>query len=180
MPKKIPVPVRFLGDPGATTLQDAATWVQERVRRGAVCPCCDQMAKLYKRKLNSSMAFALVLIRQAFLTQTDWLHVPEYLTKVCRNSRYAKYSATTRGGDWSKLVHWKLIVPMNDETRGDGSTRVGFYKVTDLGIDFVDGRVSVPKHAFLYAQKCIRMSEDKTTISEALGDKFNYGELMSA
>jgi len=174
MPKKIPVPVRFTGDPASTTLLDASTWVQERVRRGAVCPCCDQLAKLYKRKLNSSMAYALILIRRAFLTQTDWLHVPEYLTKVC------KTGATVRGGDWGKLVHWKLIVAKDDEVRGDGSKRVGFYKITDLGISFVDKRVAVPKYAFLYAQKCVRMSEDTTTIDEALGDRFNYGDLMSA
>jgi hypothetical protein len=176
MAKKIPVPVRFLADPATTTLAEASTWVKERIRRGAVCPCCDQLAKIYKRKLNSSMAYALLLIRLAFRTQTDWLHVPEYLTKVVRT----KAKATTRGGDWAKLVHWKLIVPKDDEIRGDGSKRAGFYKITDLGIAFVDGRAKVPKHVFLYAQKCLGVSEEMTTIDEALGDKFNYSDLMSA
>ena len=161
-------------DPAAITLADAAAWVMEQHKKGAVCPCCGQLAKRYKRKLNSSMAYALLLISRYFRTHSEWLHVPEYLEQVCTAG------PTKRGGDWAKLVHWGLIVAKDDETRADGSRRIGFYKMTPKGMDFVQGRIRVPRYAYLYAQKCIAMSPEDTSISEALGDRFDYGELMSS
>jgi hypothetical protein len=161
-------------DPTTISLAEASAWVMEQHKKGAVCPACHQLAKRYKRKLNSSMAYALLLIYRHFKTHTEWLHVPEYLEKVCNTG------PTKRGGDWAKMVHWGLIVSKDDETRADGSKRVGFYKITQKGIDFVRGRIRVPKHAFIYAQKCIAMSPEDTSISEALGDRFNYSELMAS
>lgn len=164
---------RLLADPTTITLADAAAWVLAQHKKGAVCPACDQLAKRYKRKLNSSMAYALLLIYRHFKTNTDWLHVPEYLEQVCN-------TPTKRGGDWAKMVYWGLIVGKDDETRADGSKRNGFYKMTQKGIDFVRGSIRVPKYATIYAAKCIAMSPEDTSISEALGDRFNYSELMSS
>ncbi len=172
--KKVPQIARLEIDPASISLADAAAWVLEQHKKGAVCPCCDQLAKRYKRKLNSSMAYALLLIYRHFKTHTDWLHVPEYLEEVCNTG------PTKRGGDWAKMVHWGLIVGKDDETRTDGSKRTGFYKITQKGIDFVRGRIRVPKYAHLYAAKCIALSPDDTSISEALGSRFNYSELMAS
>ena len=120
------------------------------------------------------MAAALILIRRAFRKQSDWLHVPDYLSEV------ATEGAIVRGGDWAKLTHWKLIEAKPDETRKDGSRRVGLYKITPRGVDFVERRVEVPKYAYIYAQHLIGLSEKMTTIDDALHDRFNYGELMSS
>jgi hypothetical protein len=161
-------------DPKSLTLAEATTWLRAHVKKGAVCPCCEQGAKIYQRKLSSSMAAALILIRRAFRKQSDWLHVPEYLTEVAANG------AIIRGGDWAKLVHWGLLEAKDDEKRKDGSRRVGFYKITQLGIDFVEGRVRVPRYVYIYAQKRVGVSDKTTSVQEALGDRFNYGEMMSA
>ena len=171
--KRIASFARLSADPQGITLEQATKWLKANVKSGAVCPCCDQLARRYQRKLSSSMAAALILIRRAFRKQSDWLHVPEYLTEV------AAQGAIVRGGDWAKLTHWQLLEAKQDEVRKDGSRRIGFYKITDRGVDFVERRVQVAKYAFIYASHLIGLSDTTTTIDEALRERFNYGELMS-
>jgi|GEM_PF-1053175 len=166
----------FPGDRETTTLASASLWVEGNRIKGAICPCCTQIAKRYKRKLSSSMAYALILIYRAFRKQSAWLHVPEYLTEVCSTG------ATFRGGDWAKMVHWGLIEPKEDEVRKDGSKRNGLYKITTLGNAFVENRVRIPKYLFLFASKSLGLSEETISIEEALRKKngFSYDELMAA
>jgi len=164
----------FPFDPSVCTVEQAAQWVRDHLKPGVECPCCTQLAKRYQRKLTSSMAYALLLIARAFRTKRDWLHVPEYLTEVCRTG------ATIRGGDWAKLVHWGVIEAKPDEQRKDGSKRVGFYRLTQRGRDFVDGRIRVPKHVLIYNSKFYGFGDKTVSVQEALTDRFNYAELMSA
>ena len=163
------------GDYKTCTIAQGQDWLRPRLTVGAICPLCHQFAKIYKRKLSSSMAYALILIYRAFRNGPDvWLHVPEYL------SRNSLFGVVVRGGDWAKLVHWGLIVSKGDEVRDDKSPRTGLYKITDLGRAFVEGRVSVPRYAYIYNEQCLRMSDETlVTIQQALGDRFNYAELMS-
>lgn len=166
--------MKQFSNPHTASLDEAIAFVTANIQEGVECPCCAQLAKRYKRKLNSSMAYALILIYRSFRTSSDWLHVPEYLAAVC------KTGPTIRGGDWAKLVHWGLITGKDDAIRKDGSRRVGFYKITDLGRAFVEGRERVPKHVFLYAQRLVGVDKTTVSISEALSEKFNYGELMAS
>lgn len=159
-------------DPNDTSLEEAKNWLRERFEDGAKCPCCNQFVKLYKRKLNSSMAHALILIYKFFENnQDEWLHVPSYLSRVSS-------SATVRGGDWSKLRYWGLI-EAEKATRDDGSERVGTYRMTERGKEFILSQIRVPRHVYLYNQSPVfRADEETVSIREALGDKFNYAELM--
>ena len=165
---------KFDQDPKEVTLEDAKEWLRKHFADGASCPCCDQYVKLYKRKLNSSMAYALLMIYKFFENNSDeWLHVPSYLSRI--NS-----TATVRGGDWSKLRHWGLIEAQK-AVRDDGSERVGHYRITELGKQFVRSQARVRKHVYLYNQRPIKRPDDETvSIVEALGEKFDYTELMSA
>jgi len=159
--------------PDTRTLEEAKKWLRERFEDGAECPCCKQYVKLYKRKLNSSMAYALVAIYKYFNANPndEWLHVPSYLSRIMS-------SATIRGGDWSKLRYWKLIEAQK-AIRDDGSERVGNYRITDEGKKFVQGLIRVPKHVYLYNQQPVkRRDEETTSIQDALGQDFNYNELM--
>jgi hypothetical protein len=154
------------------TLEEARKMIAaQRTQPGGVdCPCCGQLVKIYKRKLNSSMARALMLIYQYFQRPDaeEWLHVPSLLAENDQNR-----------SDEAKLQHWGLITQMQGK-RADGSKRVGYYKMTDHGKQFVLGEVRVPQHALLFNQKFFGFSFETTNIYEALGDKFNYDELMSA
>ena len=159
-----------------TTLADAIGWIVENRNDGAECPCCGQLAKVYRRSITGSMAYVLILIDRHFQTETDWLHVPTYLGRV------AGGTAATRGGDWAKLVHWGLLVEC-DAVRDDGSDRAGYYKITDLGKQFVRGDVRVPKYVYLYdgARMVRSASEDPVvSIRDALKETFNYDDLMKS
>jgi hypothetical protein len=155
-------------------LEEARQWVQHRLRDGVTCPCCQQYCRVYRRKLNSTMALALVLIYQYFKANRNakWLHVAAFLVKVKRDSSIA-------GGDVVKLRYWGLLERALGE-REDGSDRIGRYRITELGKQFVEGRIAVPRYVYLYNQMLLRLSEEMTTIREALGDRFSYDELMQS
>lgn len=162
-----------------TTLDDAKEWLRARFEKGADCPCCGQFVKLYKRSLTSTMAYGLVLIARYFEAQPgeEWLHVNEYLGRVCGPELDARIR-----GDVAKLAHWGLI-EREIGSREDGSDRTGYWRITDLGRDFAMGRGSIPKYVYLYNQRPITRSDpDRATITirDALRDKFNYSELMAA
>jgi len=156
-----------------TDLEGAKAFVQTNLRDGVTCPCCGQLCKIYKRKLNSTMALALVLIYQFFKTHkhADWLHVAAFLVKV-------KHDSSIAGGDVVKLRYWGLLERAAGD-RPDGSDRIGRYKITDLGKRFVEKAAAVPKYVYLYNQLLLRLSEETITITDALGDRFSYTKLMT-
>lgn len=190
---------------GSQTLAEARAHVIANRDEGTMCPCCGQLAKVYRRKLNASMALSLVWIYQYFeeeeaahgsaevargsaeaeeaargsaargdvaAVRSDiWLHVPSYLIEHKVNAN----------NDVGLLRHWGLLLPRGDE-RDDGGKHSGYYRITDRGRAFVRGEVDVEKYIYLYDQKLLPQplgDRERTTIQEALGDKFNFRELMS-
>ena len=83
----------------------------------------------------------------------------------------------TGTNDFSKLLHWGMIQPVQNV---DTSKRTsGYWSITDRGKMFVNGELAnVPKYVKIYNGQRIGFSEEKTTIIMALGNKFNYQELM--
>jgi len=157
--------------PDNRTVEEAKQWLRARFDHGATCPTCNQHVKLYKRKLNSFMAYALLLIDRYFRQPDakDCLHVPSYL--ISQN-------ATDR--ECAKLRYWGLIEEM-DKVRDDGSVHAGYYRITELGKKFVNRQVRVPMYVFLYNGSPVKRADVETIdIYEALGEKFNYNELMNA
>lgn len=155
------------------TVYEAKKWLNGMMNTGVTCPCCGQYAKMYRRKITSTMAKCLVMIHRFFQhNKVSFIHVPNYLVKV-------KNDGSVAGGDVAKLKHWGLLEPVVNE-RADGSKRAGFYRITQLGKDWADGKVEIPKYAYIYNQKLYKLSDEKVFIKDALGDRFDYRELMSA
>jgi len=146
------------------TLEKARTSLLRDINQGTVCPCCDRYAKIYKRKLTSSMAYALILIYGYFklANPTQWLHVEDHLKRI------PGIPSSIRG-DFAKLVHWGLL-----EASGEN----GYYRITDWGRVFVEGEHFAARYVFIYNGVIMKFSEEETTIQEALGDRFSYAELM--
>lgn len=142
------------------TLDEAKEELQSRLDKGATCPCCGQFAKIYNRKLNSAMAYSLILVAKYFDANPweEWLHVERYLSRK------------TRATDFYKLKFWNLI------EEGKSS----HWKILPLGYSFVNNLVLVPKKASIYNNMLIEPSSSTTTIIEALGSHFKYAELMGA
>ena len=168
----------FFYQPKAS-LEDAKKWLRARFAKGAPCPCCQQFVKLYRRPFNKSMAFVLLLIARYYrrydVRPEEWLHVPSHINEVVASN--PRRAAAVRG-DWAKLKFWGLIEE-KPETRADGSPRVGYWRLTELGRKFVNREVKVPSHVFIYNGEALERSvEQQITIDDALTTDFNYSEIM--
>ena len=149
------------------SLWQARTELLEDIEDGATCPCCGQLAKVYKRKLNREMARWLVWLVKKYLNGmkhhcSEWIDV--------RDSR-------VRGGDYAKLALWGLAKrkPVDEESKSRTS---GLWKPTPRGIDFAMGRCNVPSHLYLYNNEIVRASETQTSIGKALGEDFDYQDVF--
>ncbi len=145
-----------------TPLGVVRTWLHKARDTGARCPACDQIAKVYRRRLNAGMAASLIAMYQA--GGTDFVHIP---TAVGSRSR-----------EEGKLRYWRLVEEQLT-VRPDGG-RAGYWRVTRLGKLFVLGRVSVPEYALVYDSKCLGLEGRQVRIQDCLGNRFDYRELMSA
>lgn len=162
-----------------TTLEEAKRWLRARFGKGAPCPACNQFVKCYRRPMNKSMAFVLLLIARYYrrydVKPEEWLHVPSYIAEVVASN--PRRAAAVRG-DWAKLKYWGLIEE-KPETRADGSPRVGYWRLTQLGRQFVNREVKVPSHIFVYNGEALeRAVEERISIDDALTTDFNYSEIM--
>lgn len=162
------VPVKTMVNPvDQKTVKEAREDLMQKVEDGeqVTCPVCDQNCKMYKRKLNVMQAvFICWLVRRWIENGGEWINVPKEYPKNI-------------GGEYGKLVHWKLAeLKPNDEDPSKKTS--GLWRPTQKGIDFVAERITVPKHIFLYNNELHSVSEEQTTIRESLGEKFDYEELM--
>jgi hypothetical protein len=159
------------------SLEEAKKWLRTHFSKGATCPCCNQFVKLYKRSLNKSCAYVLLLMACYFRGDQveEWLHVPSYIAEMV--SDHPRRAAAVRG-DWAKLKFWGLIEEKPD-VRADGSPRVGYWKLTPLGRQFVARQVKVPSHVYIYNGEALhRPVEQQISIDDALGTEFSYDEIM--
>lgn len=145
------------------TLAQAQDWLREQLPEGADCPCCTQLAKIYRRKINSSMAYALITFYRAHAL--CWGHAP------------STGDISKLGGDWGQLRRWGLIEELT-VPRDDGG-RAGWWRVTEAGRLFVYRAHTVPKYVRLYDGKPMGFDGPEVDILDALGTKFNYYELMA-
>jgi hypothetical protein len=154
-------PWRFGDD---MTLREARDLLRERVGDGETCPCCAQFAKVYRRKISGTMARRLRDFRTA-VPAGEFGHLP---TVLGRGS----------DGEFAKLRYWGLIAEERRLRRDDGG-RAGFWKVTQLGEDFIAGRITVPMYAHVYDGRRLSLSGKEVSFVETLGEPFDYSELMA-
>lgn len=151
------------------SLTEAKLWLRNRLEDGAECPCCRQLAKVYRRRINSGMAVALIKLYRA--GGTDWVHKPTVLAGVGAAAR-----------DESLLRYWGLLQE-HDDKRPDGG-RAGWWRVTELGARFVRGEVLVPAWVHLYDSRPVHLpgmrtfAEEQVSIQTCLGKRFDWAELM--
>ena len=147
-----------------TTLAEAKKVVRDGLKSGITCPCCGRLCKLYPRKLHKEMATFLIQLVRAAEHDDGWIHI--------RNLLPASPKASTDG---SYLTHWGLL---ETKPSDPGEKSDGFYRPTDKGKRFVQGKVRVPSHAYIFSGRCYHFSDEQVSITEALGQPFNYREMM--
>ncbi len=134
--------------------------------KGYNCPCCGSFIKRYYRKLNSNMALTLVLLYRS--GKRDFVHIENFMQQM----------GYKRSGDFAYLVHWKFLEKKSG-LREDGSTRNGYYKLTGLGIMFIEGKMLAREKIMILNNKFEGFSGGEISIQTALTEKFNYEELMN-
>lgn len=148
--------------PDSTPLGQARAWLRARLDKGADCPLCTQRAQTYRRKINAGMARSLIAMYQ--INGLDWVHVPSQLS--------------ARSREEGKLAYWGLVEE-RDLKRDDGG-RAGEWRVTPRGEQFLRAKISVPKYAHVFNGRVMGFDMSETiTVKDALGDKFDYSELMA-
>lgn len=156
---------------GDWTLAEARAWLADRLDHGERCPCCEQFAKVYTRAIPSATARVLIALYRRDRGDGEYLFLPPILETL---------GGTPSLGGYGTLGHfWGLLETMPGE-REDGSNRVGWWRLTELGRSFVRGAVTVPKYARIYNGTCLGLTGEAVTIEDALGERFDYRELMAA
>lgn len=95
--------------------------------------------------------------------QGQWVHLP---TQVGARSR-----------EEGKLRYWGLVEEQCEVQRDDGG-RAGYWRLTDAGRKWVTGQSTVPKFVAVYNNTVLRSFGDEISVTDALGSRFNYTELM--
>lgn len=160
---------KFQGLSPDTTLREAKEWLRKRLDKGAHCPCCKQFARFYERKLYSSLAAALIFFYRNF-DHSKFHHKSELL-------KNPKLATTFGGGDFAKLQLWGLIEERPKEEPAAGRTS-GYWRISQRGKDFVQAKLQIPSHVRIYDGKVFGFTGDKVLVTDCLGEKFSYEELM--
>jgi hypothetical protein len=159
----IPVQVSREDLSETVSLGHAKAWLRSRVGDGALCPCCGQMAKVYRRRIHQTIARALIDLYLLGKEEEDyWVHVPSRISPAC---------------EVGKARYWDLVEEAS-EKRADGG-RAGWWRLTDHGVMFVRGLVTIPLHARIYDGRCLGFEGEQVTIADAVGSKFDYAALMA-
>jgi hypothetical protein len=147
----------------------ARLYVRENLETGIECPCCGQFAKEYRRQIHSTMAAWLCDLVRRWTFERRAYHVGECGPRL---------RSRTGGGDEAKLRYWKLIEEIPKDPENTATRTSGYWRPTKAGIYFAHRAASTPKYCYVFDTKVLRFDGPRITIVDALGNKFNYAELM--
>ena len=142
------------------TLAEAKQHLRTSFKDGTECPCCGKYVKAYKRKLNSGMARALILI-YTLTKDGKYIHVQDEFAKL-------RLRATTM--DYAYAEKWKLIESDLDQN--------GYWRITQLGKSFVLNQIDLPEYCLVYNGSVYKWADNKIGIKTALTTLWSYTDLM--
>jgi hypothetical protein len=143
------------------SLEDAKAKVAAALDEGITCPCCQQFAKRYRRKIHAGIARELIRLYQLGKAM-DWVHVRQL---------------DSGGGDLAKCLYWRLVEERG-KTDDTGAKTSGYWRIADAGRAFVERRMSIEKYALVYDGALEGFTGPKVDIVACLGSRFSYAELM--
>jgi hypothetical protein len=150
------------------TLEEAKQWLRERVDKGAKCPCCTQMAKVYRRHMTSTTGRTMIAMYRYH--GTDWVNIPDLMKLYLRDVAH-------QGGYATLAQHWGLII--EERTARDDGGRPGWWHLTSDGVMFVKAQLKVPRKVTLYDNRLLGIDDSQmVSIHDVLGEHFNLAELM--
>lgn len=152
----------------------------DMIRHGCKCPLCGQFMKQYARTINGEMATALILAYRHFTKypHSEPLHMDNWLDEMW-NRGILKHRL--RGRNHALLTRWNLLETTGArESKSEKRKVVANYRITKIGMDFVEEKIAIPKYVYLYDNRVLGYSDAVVMIKGCIGKAFNYEELISA
>ena len=157
--------------PQFETMAEAKEYLHDNWKKGVRCPCCGQLVKLYKYKLDASKAVGMI---SAYKLDKKYRGESFHLTRDFANVLKKNANAL----HYTKMQYYDFLRP--DTSKEDPSKKgSGWWYVTKKGKDFVEGRIRVPAVFYVYDGKCIGFGKETVNVREALAEKFDYEQLMA-
>ena len=153
-----------------TFLSEARDYVLANRDEGVICPCCDQNAQTYRVGMSSSMAVALITIANMSELKSDGTYPWIYIPNVPECLKLA--------GAWAKIRYFDTLIEEAPKERPDGG-HAGWWRISTEGMRFVRAGTTIPKFVFLYNGEKLGQSDERVTIKDALGKKFDLRELLN-
>ena len=148
------------------TLAEARSDFQTVIRGdGGKCPCCRRWGKINGYQINSTQTRGMIWMLKNF-RKNAWVDLAKAPKWILRSKSMAT------------LHHWGLLEakPKKDDEDKRAS---GLWRLTPRGHDFIRRRTTMPKYAFVFDNRLIKVSKEQVDVVQALGKKFSYEELMS-
>lgn len=141
------------------TIAEVRHWMNTNIlEHGKVdCPCCKSHIQTYKRTISKSLVYWLTALRKLSKDGTKYVH----FKKV---DQYLYDRLQLNGSDYIIMKKWYFIQPFTKVDPKTGKeTSTGEFIITRLGMDFLDGKIKVPKYLYFSNGKVIKKSKEEIT-----------------
>jgi len=151
---------------------------EAKTSKGAICGCCGQKAKLYKRELTPNMCISLLYMLKFYRHSPDAVDFQYYTKEDFFGKDIVNDKSNKLLIDFDKLKFWDLITPM--PTHPDKVViKKGYYSLSENGIKFAQRELGIPKHCFVYNGEVDSHTTEFITIDDVLkASGFDYNEII--
>lgn len=132
--------------------------------KGKKCPCCGRYAQIYYRGISKTVAKQLATLWALQQTPESYVHASKLVL------------GSSGAGDLTKAKYFGLIEE-KPHTPNEKKTS-GLWRLTPKGVDFIRGRVAIPRRVAIYNDEVLGYSDKTMMFHEALGEPFNYKAMM--
>ncbi len=149
------------------TLEEAKQELRKGWVKGIECPACTQFVKLYNYKLFATSAQALIILSKL---PDGYHHISQYAEAT---------KSRPRAPHFAELRFWGLVEKLEPNTDPKVKS-LGMWKITEKGRLFVTKQLEVKSRILVFNNTFCGFAKDSEDIGivEALGNRFNYAELM--
>lgn len=156
------------------TIKAAKDYIGSRLDTGVHCPCCGRHSKRYVRPLDSGIARGLVALVRAS-PKGEIVHVKDIPPLLVGSVAWTSH-------DFAKARFWGLCEEIKGDalpksvlaSSADKKRRLGFWRSTEKGRQFVFSMIKVPKYVNLVNNKFKGLEGEDISIQDALGEPFDY------
>lgn len=183
IPQRLYPWVNIPKDPGAgVTLADARADLHKSILDGEerTCPCCSRKVAVTRGMFTGAQAKFLVRLVHLFYQRNceDWIFWKDtdYTARDYTCVRYNRLALSqNRTVPPGELNGQNRFVAEGGEEGGNGN-----WVPTQAGVDFVMGRLSVPRFVVMYYGLPLGASKEQVTIRQIEDKKFDYDEAVKA